>query len=100
MTIKFDSINHAKGYLAILCGFDLSEVEEASDLKVYELDAILLEDENVPEEIKKDILDQIEAQKGFKVQTKRNEIQFVIGHFRDGFDCWIVDSKTGAAIRI
>lgn len=100
MTTKFDSIDHAKEHLAALCGFDFLKAEEVSDLKVYGMDAILLEDENVPEEIKKDIHDRIEAQKGFKVQTIEGEIQFVISPFRDGFDCWVVDPKRGIAVRI
>jgi len=83
-----------------MCGFDPSKAEEAPDLKVQGLDALLLEDDDTPESVKKEIRDQINAQKGFKVQTEKGEIQFVIGPFRDGFDCWFVDSKTGYAVRI
>ncbi|MDD2446030.1 MAG: hypothetical protein PHX09_04440 [Clostridia bacterium] len=100
MTTKFDSIKHAKGHLAALCGFDPSKAEEMPDLKVYGMDAILLEDKDVSEEVKKDILNRIEAQKGFKVQTAKGEMQFAIGPFMDGFDCWIIDPKTGITIRI
>ena len=100
MTTKFDSIDHAKEYLAALCGIDLSKAEEVSELKVYGIDAILLEEENVPEEIKKDIRDRIDAQKGFRVQTVEGEIQFVIGPFRNRFSCWVIDPKTEVAIRI
>ena len=83
-----------------MCGFDPSKAEEVPGLKVEGLDALLLEDSGTPECLKKEIRDQINAQKGFKVQTEKGEIQFVIGPFRDGFECWFVDRKTGYALRI
>ena len=100
MTTKFNSVKEAKGHLAAIFGFNPSKAEEVSDLKVYGMDTILLEDESTSEEIKKSIRDRIEAQKGFKVQTTKGELQFVIGPFRDGFDCWVIDPKTGISMRI
>jgi hypothetical protein len=100
MTTKFETVQKAKEYLAVMCGFDSSKAEEVQDLKVYGMAAFLLESDYASEQMKKDIRDQIEAQKGFKVQTAKGEMQFVIGPFRDGFDCWIVDPETGNARRI
>lgn len=83
-----------------MCGFDPTKAEEVPDLKVEGVDALLLEDDGVPENLKKEIRNQINAQKGYRVQTEKGEIQFVIGPFRDGFDCWFVDRKTQYALRI
>ena len=101
MTTEFKSIEDAKGYIMSTFGFTSTEIEEMPDLKVYGLmESFLLEDDDGSEETK-EIRDRIESQKGFRAKNAGGrEIQFVIGSFRDGFDCWIVVPNSTNAIRI
>ena len=71
MTTKFDSIKHAKGCLAALCGFDPSKAEEMPDLKVYGMDAIFLEDEDVSAEVKKISLIKLKLKKDLKCKQQK-----------------------------
>jgi hypothetical protein len=100
MTTKFESIDEAKIYLSKIFYFDPSKIEEDSNLKVSGMDFFLLESEDIPEEVKKSIIEQFDAQKGFRVQASVGEILFVIGPFRDGFDCWVINPETGLSVRV
>ena len=93
MTTKFESVESAKNYAAYLAGVDpkTTEFVEDSRLKVEDMSSTLINDSKVSKKTKKEIHDQIAAQKGFRFKDKNGkELQIVIGPLRDGFDLWLV----------
>lgn len=100
MTMRFSSMEEAKSYVARLCKSDQASFQEVENLKAIGMEALLLDDPNTTEEVKKSIRERINAQKGFKFTASNGqEIKIVIGPFRDEFDCWVISPK-GVAMRL
>jgi hypothetical protein len=97
MTTKFDSVEDAKAFVASIAGADPETFTEVPSLRVDSMSALLLNDPDASEELKKEIRDQMEAQKGFQFTNVNGiEVKIVIGPFRDGFDCWVFGDNGGA----
>lgn len=102
MSTTFSSVEQAKGYVLVCMGLDpnTTEIKEEPELKAVGMEGFLLNDPNTSEEIKKTIQEKIDAQKGFSVESpKGGAVRFVIGPFRDGFDCMIF-GKNGMGFRL
>jgi hypothetical protein len=100
MSTMFDSVEEAKGFIAMKAGVNPTTLEEVEGLHIGGMETILLDNPAVSEEIKQEIRARIDAQKGFKFKTSDGkEVRIVIGPFRNGFDCWIIGDN-GTAIRI
>lgn len=102
MSTTFSSVKQAKGYVLACIGLDpdKAEVKEEPELKALGMEGFLLDDPDTSEEIKKSIQAKLDAQKGFSVESPKGEtVRFVIGPFRDGFDC-MVFGESGMGFRL
>lgn len=101
MSTTFSSMEQARGYVLACMGLDpnTTEVKEEPELKAVGMEGFLLNDPNTSEEIKKSIQEKIDAQKGFSVTSPKGTVKFVIGPFRDGFDC-MVFGESGMGFRL
>lgn len=101
MSTQFSSMEEARRYLLDFMGLDpdKAEVKEEPELKAPGRESLLLDDPDTSEEIKKSIQAKLDAQKGFSVEGPKGTVKFVIGPFRDGFDC-IVFGESGMGIRL
>jgi hypothetical protein len=101
MSTQFSSMKEAKGYLLTCMGLDpnTAEVKDEPELKALGMEGFLLDNPDTDEEIKRSIQVKIDAQKGFSVNGPKGIVKFVIGPFRDGFDC-MVFGKNGIGFRL
>ncbi len=102
MSKCFLSEEAAKSYILLQCGLDpaKTEIKEVPGLQTMGLDALLLDDPECSEELKSRIKNKYNAQKGFEVKVPgKGRLRFVIGPFRDGFDCWVLNDN-GTALRL
>lgn len=98
MSTIFASPEDAKSYL-LACLHLKSEdvtINEEPELKAVGMEGCLLDDSDTSDEIKSAIKAKIAAQKGYSIETPKGKIRFVIGPFREGFDC-MVSEKVGSA---
>lgn len=99
MSTTFLSMEEARGYLLARLGLDKAEIKEEPELKALGMEGFLLDDPDTPEEIKKSIQAKLNAQKGFSVEGPKGIVKFVIGPFRNGFDC-MVFGENGIGFRL
>lgn len=93
MPTIFENEGAVKKICVEMCGVDPDTFEEMPELKILTAaEESLIEDPNIPEEIKQEILNRTEKQKGFKFITPdKKEAQIVIEQFIGGcFHCWLI----------
>jgi len=101
MPTNFFTIQKAKDYALRYCGADpkTTRLEEVSTRRIMGTQAShLLNDPDMPPEIKATIHSEIKAQKGFKFQGRYGEIKFVIGPRDEVFQCWLLPNPDNGPV--